>query len=74
MDKLIPGQKVKMSQKLKDILMENGCEEHVKEFGDCIGIVGDRFFDCPEFKVYWQPYNLNYLYEPEDLDEYIEKI
>lgn len=40
--KISKGDKVKMSEKLKSILTSNGCEEHVIEFENCIGIVEER--------------------------------
>ena len=61
---------------------EFGCmncsREHVEEFGDCEGIVGDLMdFNNeippdpdkigPEVNVYWQPSNLRYGYHPNDL-------
>lgn len=68
------GDKVKMSNTLKKQLMKNGSEEHVDEFGDCIGIVigyidynndGENdpdkiYYD--EFDVRWMPSNLKYGY------------
>lgn len=89
-----------MSQRLKDAFLRDcavshagpfmddecmGCStEHVKEFGDCIGIVGnlvdynnckpgDRRWDFhkigPEVEVRWQPDNLVYHYHPDYLEE-----
>lgn len=72
------GDKVKMSDNFKKVLIENGCKEHIDEFGDCIGIVcdlvnynNDNENDInkigPEFNVRWQPSNLRYGYLPENL-------
>jgi hypothetical protein len=72
MEKFKKGDKVKMSQELKDILNKNGSHEHILEFGDCVGIVGDPYLDWPDNEVYWQPSNLHYLYSDDDL-EYVEK-
>lgn len=72
------GDKVKMSDSLKELLIKNGCEEHVEEFGDCIGIVED-YVDYnnngendinkigPEFNVRWMPSKLRYGYSPDEL-------
>lgn len=72
------GDKVKMSDNFKKGLVENGCKDHVDEFGDCIGIVEDYVNynnDSendpnkigPEFNVRWQPSKLRYGYLPEEL-------
>jgi len=45
--------------------------DHVEEFGECVGIVEDPVFpQYPhlEVNVRWQPSNLRYGYLPEDLD------
>lgn len=67
-----PGTKVRMNQKLKDALIQNGCKEHVDEFGECIGVViGLTNYITqlgPEVEVYWQPSNLHYAYHPKYLE------
>jgi hypothetical protein len=63
------GTRVKMSEEFKRKLRLNGCGDHVEEFGKCIGIVeGPAFeFHGPEVDVRWQPSNLRYAYDPENL-------
>lgn len=72
------GDKVKMSEDSKKSLIENGCKDHVDEFGDCIGIVEDLVdFNnynendiskiVPEFNVRWYPSKLRYGYLKENL-------
>lgn len=72
------GDKVKMSDNLKKELVENGCEDHVGEFGDCIGVVegyvnynndGENKLNKigPEFNIRWEPTLLRYAYLPEGL-------
>lgn len=72
------GDKVKMSDALKESLIKNGCKEHVDEFGDCIGIVQDYVnYNSngendprkigPELNVRWLPSNLRYGYSPDEL-------
>lgn len=72
------GDKVKMSEDLKNALIENDCKEHVDEFGNCIGIVEDLVNynndgeNDPnkigsEFNVRWMPSKLRYGYSPDDL-------
>jgi hypothetical protein len=64
------GDKVKMSQSLKDGLMENGCQYHVYEFGECIGIVEDMVWhndEGDEWNVRWLPSMLRYGYSPDEL-------
>lgn len=64
--------RVKMSEELKQHFNDNGCEEHVKEFGNCVGVV-DGFTDYgqtlkgPEVDVRWQPSNRRYAYDPKTL-------
>lgn len=63
------GDFVKMTQSCKDALINNDCEEHVKEFGECIGIV-EGYVDYgnskgPEVDVRWFPMSLRYAYDPE---------
>lgn len=66
------GDKVRMSEKLKDAFRSNGSAEHVKEFGECIGFVEDEVdwgkgFVGPEVNVRWQPSKLRYMYDPNAL-------
>ena len=72
------GDKVKMSEDFKNVLIKNGCKEHIDEFGNCIGIVedlvnynndGENNPDKigPEFNVRWLPSKLRYGYSPDDL-------
>ena len=65
------GDIVKMSDTLKQGLKGNGCEEHVIEFGDCIGVVEDRCYpndkEATEVNVRWQPSGLRYAYFPKEL-------
>jgi hypothetical protein len=72
------GDKVGMRQSFKDSLIKNGSEEHIKEFGDCVGIVedyvnynnngeNDQNKIGPELNVRWIPSKLRYGYLPEDL-------
>jgi hypothetical protein len=68
------GDRVRMSEACKaNMLARTGLEdssEHVREFGECIGIVGDPVFkngEGPEIDVYWQPSNLRYGYDPDEL-------
>ncbi len=49
-----------------------GCStQHVDEFGDCVGIVGESYFpndpDDKHLEVKWQPSGLRYGYDPADL-------
>ena len=67
METIKKGDKVKMSSYIKDMLNNNGCEDHIEEFGECIGIVGDPTFPNnagPEVDVYWEPGKLKYCYDP----------
>jgi len=63
--------KVKMSEDFKKSLINSGCEDHVKEFGECVGIVEDKMFpdcdDCDEVNVRWLPSKLRYGYSPKEL-------
>lgn len=67
-----PGTKVKMSEAFKKALIDNDCNEHVEEFGNCIGVVvgladyGNGILG-PDIDIYWQPSNLEYRYEPKSL-------
>ena len=82
--KIKKGDKVKMSVSLKESLIKNDCKEHVDEFGDCIGIVegfvnynndgeNDPEKIGPELNVRWQPSNLRYGYDVENLEKTYEK-
>lgn len=61
------GTKVRMSTRLKQHLRRTGSAAHVKEFGDCVGIVLGKVV-YPNGKTYeevdvrWQPSNLKYMY------------
>jgi hypothetical protein len=65
------GTHVRMSARLKRALRDNGCGDHVDEFGDCVGIVeGPVDFGTqqgPEVDVRWQPSGLRYAYHPSQL-------
>lgn len=58
------GDKVRMSEELKQKLREVGCSEHVDEFGECVGIIQRIRPDWLEVEVRWQPSNLKYAYHP----------
>ncbi len=61
------GDKVKLSEKFKEAMINSGCGEHVGEFGDCEGIVEDQAFENGEgneVNVRWQPSQLRYMYDP----------
>lgn len=61
-----------MSERLKHTLRRSGSAAHVREFGNCVGVVigltdyGTR--RGPEFDVRWQPSSLRYAYAAEDLE------
>lgn len=59
------GAKVCMSESCKQQLIVNDSDEHVAEFGHCIGIVESlvEWVDSigPEVNVRWQPSNLRYM-------------
>jgi len=65
------GIRVKMSEELKQFLIDNECEEHVKDFGDCVGVVNglSEYANSkgPEVNVKWLPSNLRYDYDPKML-------
>jgi hypothetical protein len=64
------GTKVKMSEELKQMFINNDCKDHVDEFGDCIGFVEDKMFeDGDEVNVRWQPSGLRYGNDPQHLIE-----
>ncbi len=68
---MIIGSLVKLNQSIKEKYISNGCQDHIQEFGDCIGlVVGYMFPDTEEFvDVRWQPSNLRYGYAISDLVE-----
>jgi len=57
--------KVRMSEELKKNLIANDCEDHVKEFGDCDGIIIGKVFEDNDdiVDVRWQPSGLKYMYD-----------
>lgn len=62
------GDKVKMSENLKNNLIEMDCKDHVDEFGDCEGIVEDKVWeDENDVNVRWKPSGLRYAYDPDTL-------
>jgi hypothetical protein len=62
------GTKVKMSEELKQSFINNDCQDHVDEFGDCIGLVEDKIDQYSnDVNVRWQPSGLRYGYDPEYL-------
>ena len=67
------GTRVRMSGKLKKAMRNNGSGEHVKEFGNCEGIVEEHLshngIEWPEVNVRWEPSKLRYGYLPKDLVE-----
>lgn len=73
---LSAGDRVRMSEALKAKLRSNGSADHLREFGDCYGIVlGLVVWSTdappgPEVDVRWHPSCLRYGYLPEDLDLY----
>lgn len=73
---LTTGDRVRMSAALKDKLRSNGSVDHLRDFGDCYGIVlglvtwNDETPPGPEVDVRWHPSCLRFGYLPEDLDLY----
>ncbi len=68
---LKPGDRVHMAQSLKDRLLKNDCDDHVNEFGECVGLVvgiAEDIGDPPVWDVRWQPSNLRYAYEEKWLE------
>lgn len=68
---MTPGTKVRMSDEHKQQLIVNDCNDHVEEFGECVGVV-EGLVDWnghkgPEVDVRWQPSNLRYAYHPDSL-------
>lgn len=68
------GDRVRLSDAAKNaMLARTGLADssaHVAEFGECVGIVGDPMFlngEGPEIDVHWQPSNLRYGYDPDEL-------
>ena len=64
------GDKVRMTYSCKCDLMSNDCLHHVFEFGECVGIVEDIYYqneDVCEWNVRWKPSNLRYAYNQNDL-------
>ncbi len=52
---------------------DDGCtkcsSDHIKEFGDCEGLVEDLMFpEFPDLNVRWRPSGLRYGYHPNDLE------
>jgi len=59
-----------MSDELKQALIKSDCKEHADEFGECEGIVGETFYEDDidkEVDVYWQPYNIKFAYNVNEL-------
>lgn len=73
------GSLVRMSDNLKQMLIAGGSDDHLHEFGDCIGRI-ESFLDLnssgeknisnigPEVEVRWYPSNFHHAYDPSDLD------
>lgn len=63
------GVRVKMSERLKRHLSKTS-EDHVAEFGDCVGVVEGPMFegDTPEVNVRWVTSGLRYGYEAGELE------
>jgi hypothetical protein len=76
------GDRVRMSPELKKKFSENKSKSHVKEFGNCVGVVqgptdynnckpGDPDYNPaivgPEVDVRWEPSGLRYGYHPDFL-------
>jgi hypothetical protein len=66
-----PGTRVRMSKALKKEMRKTS-QAHIKEFGNCVGVVmGLMDYGTqlgPEVDVRWLPSNLCYGYLPETLD------
>ena len=59
------GDIVKMSKNLKEGLIENGCKDHVEEFGNCEGVTESWVnpnTNMKDVNVRWKPSNLRYAY------------
>jgi hypothetical protein len=68
------GDRVRMSEACKAAMCARiglaNSEAYVREFGECVGIVGDPMFpsgEGPEIDVYWQPSNRRFGYDPGEL-------
>lgn len=81
--RLLPGDRVRMSEALRAQLRAAGSGAHVDELGECVGVVqgptdwngvapGDPAWRAellgPEVDVRWQPSNLRYCYDPSELE------
>jgi hypothetical protein len=65
-----PGTIVRMRRSIKLALRRNGCDQHVREFGGCVGIVEGPAYPSgagPEVDVRWLPSRLRYGYDPDEL-------
>ena len=62
------GSIVKMNPVCKQGFIVNDCQEHVDEFGECIGIIEELYSEYSEAKVRWKPSNLNYIYNIDHLE------
>ena len=66
------GMRVRMTAEFKRELEQSNCQDHVREFGDCIGIVEGSMFDGHpelEWDVRWQPSGLKYGYAAHHVEE-----
>ena len=65
-----PGDRVRMKEELKLALSANGCTQHVREFGKCVGVIVGRSDDCEpvSWDVRWQPSKLRYGYLEQHLE------
>ena len=75
------GNIVRMTHEFKQRMIGTESEDHIREFGDCIGkVVGPMFpgTSCPEVDVQWwtddEGYSLRYGYHPNDLDIRVREI
>jgi len=82
-DPMKPGTYVRMSAQLKD-KMRVLSGAHIREFGRCVGIVegpvdwnksgeADPAKLGPAVDVRWQPSNLRYMYDPDDLEVVVRR-
>ncbi len=66
------GTQVRMSAKLKKELRATKSHAHVREFGDCTGVVlgltDYKTQQGPEVDVRWFPSGLRYAYDPKYLE------
>ena len=60
----VKGLRVKMSDELKQSLISNDSRDHVKEFGNCIGVIEGYIDGSSEedVDVRWEPSKLRYGY------------